>query len=536
MVSWEDCARNKGSSWGPCISDITLRVNQSCMPVIRQPNFSDKTWDVKMKDIPIVIGNHTPNEQEELQTISLSAYLEHFSDFMTNDHFRNKDDGLNMLNVLGFKKKGINLLSSKENGDSHVIMSSQACFLPIIKGDETKFNVALYNYQSEAKNPALLVIVSTAKGASAQIIEGKEQYLLFNHNGKKADFVGERVSDVRRKKGQKNVNDKKLSKQEKQDNVIVIVQVPLKQKKKAKPLFGGFGGPPMAFGAMNGGMEFAKGISMMEESAPVMRSLAQSVPKPNVEAAMVSVAERTKPVCICGKELQKYQVQFAYNGNVTVTCDGCGKSLNEKEALIYHCPIAKKAFQHPDGYDLCLECGDKQLQFDELRGLLEDDEDYELERNEQYPVRVTLQYDKATGNGAVNKEIMDDIVKQLEASQKQADFMGSLVTEYDPNRPTEWVKKEQDEDEVKVDSEDEDGDGYERIRAALQKHCGSDWNSFFENFQNQQVVDSDLAEIDADDLKELIPKMGPRKRFLEWMRETQQERFAEGNDFLYEHV
>merc|ERR1719295_869286 len=118
MVSWEDCARNKGSSWGPCISDMTLRVNQSCMPVIRQPNFSDKTWDVKMKHIPIVIGNHTPNEQEELQTISLSAYLEHFSDFMTNDHFRNKDDGLSMLGVLGLKKKGINLLSSKENGDS----------------------------------------------------------------------------------------------------------------------------------------------------------------------------------------------------------------------------------------------------------------------------------------------------------------------------------------------------------------------------------------------------------------------------------
>ena len=34
-VSWEDCVRNKGSSWGPCISDMTLRVNQACMPVIR---------------------------------------------------------------------------------------------------------------------------------------------------------------------------------------------------------------------------------------------------------------------------------------------------------------------------------------------------------------------------------------------------------------------------------------------------------------------------------------------------------------------
>merc|ERR1719384_2188389 len=135
---------------------------------------------------------------------------------MSNDHY-------------GWKKEKINLLNSKENGDSHVIMSSQACFLPIIRSEETKFNVALYNYQSSEKNPALLVIVSTAKGASAQIIEGREQYLLFNHNGKNADFVGERVSDIRRKKGQKNIHDKILSKEEKQDNVIVIVQVPLKK-------------------------------------------------------------------------------------------------------------------------------------------------------------------------------------------------------------------------------------------------------------------------------------------------------------------
>merc|ERR1712038_1815733 len=114
-------------------------------------------------------------------------------------------------------------------------MSSQACFLPIIKSEETKFNVALYNYQSQPKNPGVLVIVSTSKGSSAQIIEGKEQYLLFNNNGKKADFIGERVSDVRRKKGQKNVNDKKLSKQEKQGNVIVIVQIPLKKRIIIKP-------------------------------------------------------------------------------------------------------------------------------------------------------------------------------------------------------------------------------------------------------------------------------------------------------------
>merc|ERR1719203_123903 len=221
-VSWEDCARNKGSCWGPCISDMTLRVNDSCMPVIRQPNYSDITWDVKMNDVPIVVGNHQSDKSAELQTISLSDYLSNFSDFLTNSDY----------------KKEINLLSQKESKDSHVIMSSQACFLPIQTGEETKFNVALFNYQSQPKNPAVLVIVSTSKGSSAQIIEGKEQHLLFNNFGKKADFLAERVSDVRKKKGQKNIHAKELSKEEKMDNVIVVVQVPLKQKKIKRKALG----------------------------------------------------------------------------------------------------------------------------------------------------------------------------------------------------------------------------------------------------------------------------------------------------------
>ena len=260
------------------------------------------------------------------------------------------------------------------------------------------------------------------------------------------------------------------------------------------------------------------GMDCLEESAPVMRSMAKSAAalKPNVEAAMVSVAERTKPVCICGKELQKYQVQFAYDGNAKVSCDECGKEIEGKETLIYHCPDGKKNYQHRDGYDLCIECGDKQLQFDELRGMLDEDEDYVLERNEEFPVRVTLQYYKATDNGAVNKEIMDDIVKQLEASQKQADFMGSLVTEYNPNRPTEWVDKP--EDEVKVDDPIVgDGEEYGQIRAALEKHCGKEWKTYLQNFQNEEVMDTDLDAISPDDLKELIPKMGPRNRFKKWM-------------------
>ena len=93
----------------------------------------------------------------------------------------------------------------------------------------------------------------------------------------------------------------------------------------------------------------------------VMRSMSKSaVPRLNVEAAMVSVVARTKPVCICGQELQKYQVQFAYHRDAKVSCDECQREIEGKETLIYHCPAGKKTYQHLSGYDLCIECGDKK--------------------------------------------------------------------------------------------------------------------------------------------------------------------------------
>lgn len=547
-VSWEDCARNKGSCWGPCISDMTLRVNDSCMPVIRQPNYSDITWDVKMSDVPIVIGNHCSDKSTELQTISLSDYLSNFSDFVTNKEY----------------KKEINLLSQKESKDSHVIMSSQACFLPIQSGEETKFNVALFNYQSKPKNPAVLVIVSTAKGSSAQIIEGKEQHLLFNNFGKKADFIAERVSDVRRKKGQTNIHDKVLSKEEKQDNVIVVVQIPLKQKKPKQPAydpfpannsimdggfgFGGGGGSMYGNNNNNGLSELCAdecgmdcfcdsfGSFSMPQSAPQQQqsiqqtfsmSLSQkSAPKPNVEAAQVKVSERTKPVCICGQEMEKCQAQFAYSGG-GVNCDECGKSIINKQSLVYHCKLAKN-WKHSNGYDLCIECGDKQLQFDEFRGLLKDDKDYVLERNEDYPIRCTLQYYKATSNGVVNKEIMDDIVKQLEASQKQADFMGSLVTEYNPNRPNEWINNNKDEnkdDDVMVMDVNNVNDEYKQIRKFLKENGGKDWEKYVKNFEEEEVKDTDVVHLSDADMAQLIGKIGPRNRFKKWseLRKNRQD-------------
>ncbi len=82
---------------------------------------------------------------------------------------------------------------------------------------------------------------------------------------------------------------------------------------------------------------------------------------------------------------------------------------------------------------MCEECGDTKEDFDELKGVTC------IERDERYPIRVTLQYYKSTDNGVVNAEIIDAIAKLLKSSQKKAEFVGSLVSEGDSGRTTEWV-------------------------------------------------------------------------------------------------
>ena len=150
-ASWEDNARNKNSCWGPCISDMTLTVSQRCMPVIRQPNFTDLTWDVPMEKIPLMVGNEA---DDPLYKVSLKEYLQNIRSFLSKPE-----------SWKGEEKS----LYCKEK-DKEVILSAQACFLPVPKEGDCTFNVSIMNYQSSAYSPAVLAIVATSNGTSAQLI------------------------------------------------------------------------------------------------------------------------------------------------------------------------------------------------------------------------------------------------------------------------------------------------------------------------------------------------------------------------------
>src|SRR5512141_1827522 len=64
-VLWEDTGRWQGSSVGPNISDVTIEVvseggagrKLALMPVLRFPNFSDRTADVRLDRVFLRVGN-----------------------------------------------------------------------------------------------------------------------------------------------------------------------------------------------------------------------------------------------------------------------------------------------------------------------------------------------------------------------------------------------------------------------------------------------------------------------------------------------
>jgi hypothetical protein len=60
-------------------------------------------------------------------------------------------------------------------------------------------------------------------------------------------------------------------------------------------------------------------------------------------------------------------------------------------------------------------------------------------RDTRFPVRITVQFYKATSDGVANERDFDAIERSIESAYEHADFVGSLVVpEGDARRPTAW--------------------------------------------------------------------------------------------------
>jgi len=343
-VTWEDTARFKDSAVGPNISDMTIQVQRlvagtdryelTCMPVIRYPNFADLSADIAPDHFFVLVGNE---QGQPLKKLNLRQLL---GDLRRHLHDPNS-----------WKGKRTSLLAEKR--DTHVLVSAQACFLPIPREGSAEFNPVLFNYQSQAGDPAVLTILATREGTSVTVIDNQRdafqaghtwgQRLFFNQSGQRCSLTGQRKSDF--------LTEARIAKPRSASatepgegeglNLVLLIQVPLKQKQ----------------------------------------------PRPR--------------------------------GPVFLACGG-------GPGAVYRCESLKS-----DVEEAVIGHGKVEGPFTEIDGL-------GIERDERYPLRVTVQFYKATSNGVVSEEDMTDIAAQIGRVYQQADYVGSLVVEGETGRPTEY--------------------------------------------------------------------------------------------------
>ena len=73
-----------------------------------------------------------------------------------------------------------------------------------------------------------------------------------------------------------------------------------------------------------------------------------------------------------------------------------------------------------------------------VEGPFTDIDGLRIERDERFPIRVTVQFYKATSNGVVSAEDLVDIADQIKRVYADADYVGSLVVDSGKDRPTEY--------------------------------------------------------------------------------------------------
>lgn len=347
-LTWEDPGRFKGSSVGPNISDMTIQVGLedprtrqlevTCMPVIRYPNFSDKTCDIDPEDFTLLVGNQRPVppgtrvRQAPLQRVSLYDFL--------------RDPTAYLSSPKSWRGSHKSLWDPRDN---KVLVSAQACFLPVPKQGLATFNPVLFNYQSVSGDPAVLTILATREGTSTTVIDNKRdafsagavwgQRLFHNQRGMRASLTGQRYSDYQGGQQSQGQNSGEI----KGMNMVLLIQVPLKQHNSMRSGYD-FAAPTGGAGGLGGG--------------------ATKAARSDVENAVIGHGEIEGP-------------------------------------------------------------------FTEIDNL-------NIERDPRYPIRVTVQFYKATSNGIVSAADMDQIHNEIEQIYAQSDSVGSLVTEGDTGRLTEY--------------------------------------------------------------------------------------------------
>ncbi len=251
-VLWEDTGRWQGSSVGPNISDVTIEVVSSdgrgrklaLMPVLRFPNFADRTADVRLDRIWLRAGNERKGGAEKV--ISLRDFLSDPGRYLSFP-----EDG---------RIKAGSLLAPR---DTHALVSAQAAFLPVPRQGKATFHPVIFNYQSTARNPAVLTILVTRQGASVTVVDNARdtvsggaswgQRLFFNAGGERAPLTAERISDVLERGT--TMNGESAASLGDDANLLLLVQVPLRHREPPRRAYEAMAAPSCRARAQDGGEE-----------------------------------------------------------------------------------------------------------------------------------------------------------------------------------------------------------------------------------------------------------------------------------------
>jgi len=75
----------------------------------------------------------------------------------------------------------------------------------------------------------------------------------------------------------------------------------------------------------------------------------------------------------------------------------------------------------------------------ELEGPFTEMDDLEIRRDPEFPIRVTVQFYKATSNGIASQNDIDEIAEEIQKVYDQGSYVGSLVVpDTGVYRPTDW--------------------------------------------------------------------------------------------------
>jgi hypothetical protein len=412
-VTWEDVGRSNNSCWGHQISDMTLAVEGELCPVVRKPNFTDLTCDLPIDQFKVKVGNE--QGKETLELISLKDYL----------------------SSIPSKNGPVNLIKDRDN---KILVSSQACILPLTDG-KVEFRPKLYNYQTRSDSSALLVVLSTSTGTSAQIMLDKPQDLVYNLNGRICHFLATRLRDDRKARGV--ALEGKMDKEEIERNLIAVYCIPLKQKEIERSRGGdgpvlGFSTKEKSYGGWSGfgggalpQMQAQSCLFSVSSNGPSNGSFGMAAPSMGfggelsdnntIELPDVDEDGAEEDIMDCGGSsviLESMECKGESLDAASISVATKGRKDREK--------APKRGMDHA------------MLSVTEPKGpMTKSPKDFIFERDERYPIRLTLQRYRVTDTADVEPEAFSEIADTIAALYAKADEKGSLVVDGPTGRVTE---------------------------------------------------------------------------------------------------